>query len=75
MSEEKERVYVTGKIEGRDKTQVREYVESLGYQWSGTINEKLKYLVLGERAGPAKIEKAKTIGITMLSWEEFVALH
>ena len=70
-----QKVYVTGKIEGKNKQEVQEYVESLGYIWTGIINKDLFYLVTGLRAGPAKLEKAKTLGITVLTWEEFVDIH
>jgi DNA ligase (NAD+) len=70
---DKKRVYVTGKIEGMTKTDVRKFVESKGYEWSTSISGKLDLLIFGERAGPKKIQKAKQLGIRLLSWDEFLA--
>jgi DNA ligase (NAD+) len=67
----KGRIYVTGKIEGMTKDEVRKYVESKGYEWSTSISSNLTLLVLGEKPGGSKIEKAEKLGIEMLNWDEF----
>ena len=67
------KVYVTGKIEGMTKKEVQALVESYGYEWSSSITGTLDLLVLGEKAGPKKIEKAKELGIRTLSWDDFKA--
>jgi DNA ligase (NAD+) len=69
----RERIYVTGKIEGMTKAEVKEFVESKGYEWSTSISGNLDLLVLGEKAGESKIAKATKIGIKMLPWDEFVS--
>ena len=69
---DKERVYVTGKIEGMTKAEVQKFVESKGFEWSTSISGKLDLLIFGEKAGPKKIQKAKQLGIKLLSWNEFL---
>ena len=40
---------------------------------SGSISKKTDYLVVGESAG-SKLEKAKTLGVRTLAWEEMEKL-
>ncbi|MGD2072854.1 MAG: helix-hairpin-helix domain-containing protein, partial [Candidatus Thorarchaeota archaeon] len=69
----KGRIYVTGKIEGMNKTEVRKFVESKGYEWSASISGNLDLLILGERAGGSKIAKAKKVGIKIMNWDDFIS--
>ena len=39
-----------------------------------SLSSKTDYLIAGENMGPAKLEKAKKLEITMLSEEEFIKL-
>ncbi len=73
MTEEKLKVYVTGKIAGHTKEAVRAIVEEHGYRWSSTVSKNLAMLITGEKPGSKKLEKAKALGIRVLSWEKFVA--
>ncbi|MHA1304169.1 MAG: BRCT domain-containing protein [Candidatus Heimdallarchaeaceae archaeon] len=66
------KIYVTGKIPGKTKDEVRAIVEDLGFKWLATINEKLSLLVYGDRPGQKKIDAAKRFSIKLLSWDEFV---
>ena len=50
---------------------VEEYLESLGAKCGHTVNKKVNYLVVGEKPGPAKVSKAKEIGVEMLGEIEF----
>ena len=72
MSSDKKRIYVTGKIEGYTKKEIRALVEEHGYHWSNTISKSLDLLVTGEKAGPKKLEKAEQLGIEIISWERFI---
>ena len=65
-------IYVTGKIPGMNKDEVQSFVISKGYTWSN-LKKSLSLLVIGDRAGPAKITKARKYGIPVQTWEEFRA--
>ncbi|MCY3411808.1 MAG: NAD-dependent DNA ligase LigA [Candidatus Heimdallarchaeota archaeon] len=67
-------VYVTGKIEGFNKTQIQQKVKDMGYTWSSSISGNLKFLVAGDKAGPKKLEKAEKLGIKVLSWDELLSM-
>ena len=38
------------------------------------ISKKLNYLIVGENAGPSKVEKARKLNVPMLSEDEFMAM-
>jgi len=65
------KVYVTGKIIGMSKDQVKEAVLSAGYQWLSSVSKNLDILVFGENAGPSKLKKAGGLGVQIMSWEKF----
>ncbi|MFQ5978737.1 MAG: BRCT domain-containing protein [Candidatus Heimdallarchaeota archaeon] len=73
MAEGKLKIYVTGKIEGHTKKEIRAMVENHGYAWSSTINKSLGMLVVGEKPGPKKLEKAREFKIKIVPWEQFLA--
>ena len=73
MSSDKRRDYVTDKIDGYTKKEVRALVEENGYQWPSTISKNLDFLVTGEKAGQKKLEKAEQLGIETIPWERFLA--
>ena len=45
-----------------------------GIYASGGVNKKLDILVVGKAAGPAKINKARELGIKMISEDEYLAM-
>lgn len=49
-------------------------IENGGIYASGGVNKKLDILVVGKAAGPAKINKAKELGIKIISEEDYLAL-
>ncbi|TFF91652.1 hypothetical protein EU546_08315 [Candidatus Thorarchaeota archaeon] len=65
------RLYVTGKVEGMTKKEIKKLVESKGHTY-GSFTKKTKLLVYADRAGPSKLEKARSWGIEIMSWSEFV---
>ena len=48
-------------------------VEKLGGQTADTVGKKVNYVVAGASAG-SKLQKAKTLGVTILSEAEFLSL-
>ncbi|MFX1282646.1 MAG: NAD-dependent DNA ligase LigA [Promethearchaeota archaeon] len=63
-------IYVTGKIKGMTKKEVKKLVKEQGYEWA-PLSKKLDILVMGEKPGSTKLEKARKYGLTIKSWDEF----
>lgn len=63
-------VVVTGKVEPYTRNGINTKIESLGAHAGGSVSSKTDYLVCGENAG-SKLDKARQLGITVLTPEEF----
>jgi DNA ligase (NAD+) len=60
---------ITGTLSSMGRKEAEELIEKNGGRIAG-VSKKLDYLVAGEAAG-SKLEKAKTLGLTVLSEDEF----
>ncbi|MDK0565526.1 NAD-dependent DNA ligase LigA [Clostridium perfringens] len=63
-------VVVTGTLENYSRKSIKEKLESLGAKVSGSVSKKTDFVIAGEAAG-SKYDKAKSLGVTILSEEEF----
>ncbi|MBR5947476.1 MAG: NAD-dependent DNA ligase LigA [Clostridia bacterium] len=63
---------VTGTLERMDRKQIEDLIVSLGGKAAGSVSKKTDYVLAGKSAG-SKLDKAKELGITVLSVEEFFA--
>ena len=62
-------VVLTGTLSiGRNEA--KEIIEKLGGKVSGSVSKKTDYVIAGEEAG-SKLDKAKELGVTVLTEEEF----
>jgi DNA ligase (NAD+) len=64
---------LTGTLESFTREQATEAIERHGGKVSGSVSKKTSYLVVGADAG-SKLEKARTLGVTTLTEDEFRAL-
>ena len=60
----------TGKLQKYKREEIKEIILSKGGEYLSGISKNLDYLIVGEKAGN-KLEKAETLGIKILSEEEF----
>jgi len=60
----------TGELRGYSRTEAEELVKNLGGKTTSSVTSKTSYVVVGEAPG-SKYEKAKTLGVPILSEEEF----
>jgi DNA ligase (NAD+) len=66
-------VVVTGTLSRFSRDDIHKLIEREGGKASGSVSSKTSYLVAGDAAG-SKLEKAKTLGVPVLSEDEFLAL-
>ena len=66
-------VVVTGTLNRYSRDEIHKLIEREGGKPSGSVSSKTSYLVAGEAAG-SKLEKAKSLGVEVLSEDEFRAL-
>ena len=66
-------VVVTGTLSRFSRDEIHRLIEREGGKPSGSVSSKTAYLVAGEAAG-SKLEKAKSLGVAVLTEEEFLAM-
>ncbi len=64
---------VTGTLEKFSRSEIEKLIKDLGGKAAGSVSKKTDYLVCGEDAG-SKLEKAKELGVKVLSEGEFLKL-
>lgn len=66
-------VVLTGTLPTLTREQATEKIEAAGGKTSGSVSRKTHYVLAGEDAG-SKLEKAKTLGVPVLTEAEFLEL-
>jgi DNA ligase (NAD+) len=64
---------VTGTLSRYGRQEIEDLIEKLGGKATGTVSKKTDYVVAGEKAG-SKLDKARQLGVPVLSEEEFEKL-
>jgi DNA ligase (NAD+) len=64
---------LTGTLSRYTRDEASAIIESYGGKASGSVSKKTSYVVAGENAG-SKLTKAQSLGIPVLSEEEFAAM-
>jgi DNA ligase (NAD+) len=64
---------LTGTLQGMTRDEAIAEIERRGGKVSGSVSRKTSYVVYGEEAG-SKLDKARTLGIPLLTEDEFKAL-
>jgi DNA ligase (NAD+) len=63
-------VVVTGTLKNYSRAEIKEKLELLGANVSGSVSKKTNYVLAGEEAG-SKLTKARELGVTIIDEEQF----
>ena len=66
-------IVFTGTLDKLTRAEAKARAEALGANVAGSVSAKTQYVVVGADAG-SKAEKAKALGVTIVSETEFLAL-
>lgn len=64
---------ITGTLSGVTREEAARRLEAAGAKVATSVSRKTDYLLAGESAG-AKLEKAKSLGVRTLTWEEMLEI-
>ena len=64
----------TGKLENMSRAEAKSLIEENSGSVVSSVNKKLKYLIIGEKPTNRKVQKAKELGIKILSQKEWLNL-
>jgi DNA ligase (NAD+) len=66
-------VVLTGTLTGITREEAGERLVAAGAKLSGSVSKKTDYVVVGESPG-SKLDKAKTLGVPVVTWEEMLGI-
>lgn len=67
-------IVISGTFTHHSRDQYKEIIELNGGKNSGSISKKTSFVLAGENMGPSKLEKAASLGIPIVSEEEFLKM-
>ena len=67
-------IVISGVFTHHSRDEYKKMIEQNGGKNVGSISAKTNFVLAGENMGPAKLEKAKKLGITILNEDEFLAM-
>ncbi len=66
-------VVLSGTLAGITREEAAERLAAAGAKIAGSVSKKTDYVVVGESPG-SKLEKAKALGVPVVTWEEMLAI-
>ncbi|AEE18418.1 NAD-dependent DNA ligase LigA [Dokdonia sp. 4H-3-7-5] len=67
-------IFVVSGVFEMPRNELKKLIEDNGGKVSSSISSKTTYVVAGDKMGPSKLEKAESLGVTIISEEEFLNL-
>lgn len=67
-------IVISGTFTSHSRDEYKEIIESQGGKNVGSISKKTSFVLAGENMGPSKRDKCISLGIPMISEEEFLAM-
>ena len=67
-------IVISGVFEHHSRDEYKAMIEQHGGKNSGSISKKTDFVFAGANMGPAKLEKAKSLGIAIIGEDEFLKM-
>lgn len=67
-------IVISGTFEKYSRDEYKSMIEQNGGKNSGSISSKTSYVLAGDNMGPAKLEKAKSLGIPIINEDDFLKM-
>ncbi|MCF0196289.1 MAG: NAD-dependent DNA ligase LigA [Bacteroidaceae bacterium] len=67
-------IVISGVFAHHSRDEYKSIIERCGGRNVGSISAKTSFILAGENMGPSKLEKARSLGITIMSEDEFLKL-
>ena len=67
-------IVISGTFSHHSRDEYKALIEQHGGMNTGSVSGKTTYILAGENMGPAKLEKARKLGVRILSEEEFLEM-
>ena len=65
-------IVISGTFTHHSRDEYKQMIEDYGGKNSGSVSKKTDFILAGENMGPAKLEKAQSLGVKLMSEEEFL---
>lgn len=67
-------IVISGTFTHHSREELKALITRHGAKNAGSLSKSTSWLLAGENMGPAKLEKARQLGIPLLSEEEFLEM-
>jgi len=67
-------IVISGTFAQHSRDEYKEMIEQNGGKNSGSVSKKTSFILAGENMGPEKLKKAESLGIRLVSEEEFLEM-
>ena len=67
-------IVISGVFQHHSRDEYKAMIEQHGGKNTGSISAKTSFILAGDNMGPAKLEKAQKLGVTIMNEEEFLSL-
>lgn len=67
-------IVISGVFARHSRDEYKEMIEKNGGKNAGSISSKTSFILAGENMGPAKLEKARKLGVRILTEDEFLEM-
>ena len=67
-------IVISGTFEKHSRDEYKDMIEQNGGKNSGSISSKTSYILAGDNMGPAKLEKAEKLGVSIIGEDEFLEM-